>query len=120
MKNKIQKHTISFKHAFEGLYWSLKTQPNYQIHLFLSIIALVAGFVFNISYYEFLTILILIFVGLALETVNTSIERAADAIDTSWREDIKQTKDAAAAAMLIFAIGACIIAGVIFLPKFFS
>lgn len=75
---------------------------------------------FRISYYEFLIILILIFVGLALETVNTSIERAADAIDTSWREDIKQTKDAAAAAMLIFAIGSFIISCVVFLPKFFS
>jgi diacylglycerol kinase len=119
MMKRLYKHTISFKHAFDGIIWSLKTQPNYQVHLILSILAVGAGFYYQISYYEFLTIIILISVGLALETVNTAIENAADAIDTSWREDLKHTKDVAAGAMLLFAIGAFIVACIIFLPKMF-
>jgi diacylglycerol kinase len=117
MRNKIHKHGISVRHALEGVAWALKTQPNYQIHIVLSIIALVGAYVYNISQYELLMIILLISVGLAIETVNTSIERAADAIDTQWREDIKQTKDLAAGAMLLFAIGAVVIAGMIFLPR---
>lgn len=120
MRHRLYKHTISFKHAFQGLFWALRTQPNYQIHLFLSFLAVGGGFYYGISQSEWLVIIFLIGTGLALETVNTAIECAADAIDTNWREDIGRTKDVAAGAMLIFAIAAFIIACIIFLPKVFA
>jgi diacylglycerol kinase len=113
-----KKHTISFKNAFNGLIWSLKTQPNYRVHLSLSLLAIILGFLLKISYFEFLLIVFLITVGLVIETINTAIEEATDAIDTKIREDIKITKDVSAAAMLIYAIGATIIALMIFVPKF--
>ena len=113
-----RKHTISLKNAFNGLVWSLKTQPNYRIHLFLSLISIITGFYLKISYFEFLLIIFLITVGLVIETINTAIEEATDAIDTKIREDIKIAKDVSAAAMLIYAIGATIIALMIFIPKF--
>ncbi len=114
-----KKHTISFKNAFNGLIWSLKTQPNYRIHLSLSAFALAFGFWLKISYVEFILIVFLITVGLVIETINTAIEAATDAIDTKIREDIKITKDVSAAAMLIYAIGSTIIAMLIFIPKIF-
>lgn len=113
----LKKHTISFKNAFNGLVWSLKTQPNYRIHLSLSLIALVLGFWLKISYIEFIIIIFLIMVGLVIETVNTAIESTTDAIDTKIREDIRISKDVSAAAMLIYAIGATIIALMIFVSK---
>lgn len=112
-----KKHTISFKNAFNGLVWSLKTQPNYRIHLSLSLLALALGYWLRISYNELLIIIFLITVGLVIETINTAIEVATDAIDTKIREDIRITKDVSAAAMLIYAIGATIIAMMIFVPK---
>ncbi len=113
----IKRHTISFKNAFAGLLWAVKTQPNFQIHFALSVISLLAGYFLKISSLEFLIIIMLIFTGLAIETVNTAIEQTTDAIDEKWREDIKIAKDVAAGAMLFFAIGALIIACLIFLPK---
>ncbi|MEK7633378.1 MAG: diacylglycerol kinase family protein [Patescibacteria group bacterium] len=113
-----KKHTISIKNAFNGLVWSLKTQPNYRIHLSLSLLALVLGFWLKISYTEFLIIIFLITVGLVIETINTAIESTTDAIDTKIREDIRISKDVSAAAMLIYAIGETIIALMIFVPKF--
>ena len=115
----MKKHTISFIHAFDGLVWAFKTQPNYRFHFFLSFLSMIAGFILKIEHYEFLIILILITVGIAIETINTSIEQTADAIDTKWRNDLKNVKDIAAGAMLFFAIGAFIIAGIIFIPKIF-
>lgn len=112
-----RKHGISFKNAFNGLVWSLKTQPNYRIHLSLSILALAMGFWYRISYFEYITIVFLITVGLVIETINTAIEEASDAIDTKIREDIRITKDVSAAAMLIYAIGSTVIALMIFIPK---
>ena len=115
----LRKHTISFKNAYNGLVWSLKTQPNYRIHLFLSLTSIIFGFYLKISYFEFLLIIFLITVGLAIETINTAIEEATDTIDTKIREDIKIAKDVSAAAMLIYAIGATVIALMIFVPKIF-
>lgn len=120
IQHRLRKHGISFKHAFEGILWALKTQPNYQIHVTLSFLALAAGYYFHISYVEFLVIVILIFIGLAIETVNTSIEKLADAIDTNFNEHIKVAKDLGAGAMLFFAFGAFIASCIIFLPKMFS
>jgi len=113
----MRRHTISFKNAWRGLKWALTTQPNYRIHFTLSLLALVAGFVLNISYVEFLIIAVLITIGFAVETVNTAIEEATDAIDTKIRPDIGLAKDVAAGAMLMFAIGAAVIAGFIFVPR---
>ena len=83
----------------------------------MSLISVAAGFYLKISYFEFLLIVFLITVGLVIETINTALEEATDAIDTKIREDIKITKDVSAAAMLIYAIGSALIAAMIFVPK---
>lgn len=113
----LKRHTISFKHALDGLIWALRTQPNYRIHIFLSLLAVIGSIAFRITYMEFLLIIFLITVGLVIETLNTGLEQTTDAIDRKIREDIKIAKDVAAAAMLIYAIGSFIIACFIFVPR---
>lgn len=120
MLNKINKHTISFKHAFTGLALSFKTQPNYQVHLALSLLSLIGSYIFKVTYFEFLLLVCLIFIGLTIETINTALENTNDAIDKNIREEIKVAKDAAAGAMLIYAIGAFTIACIIFIPRILS
>jgi len=116
----IRKHYLSFKNAFTGLFFILETQTNFKIHIFLSIIAIFLGFLLKISYYEWLIIIILIVVGLSIESLNTIIEEIADFINEDWNEKIKIIKDMAAGVMFIFALGSVFIAGLIFLPKFFA
>ena len=120
IRHRLHKHTISFKHAFEGIFWALKTQPNYQIHLALAFASLAGAYYYKVTYNEFLALIILIFMGLAIETINTSIEKLADAIDTNFNEHIKTAKDLGAGAMLFFAFGAAITACIIFLPRIFN
>lgn len=115
--NMLKKHTISFKHAFEGMFWALRTQPNYRIHLTLSTLALLGCWLFGVAQYELLIVLALITGGLTIETINTALEVTTDAIDTEMREDIKIAKDVAAAAMLLYALGSLVIACIIFIPK---
>lgn len=116
MKQLIHRHTISFYHAFSGLFWAISTQPNYIVHIFLSLLSLGAAWYFHIAPYEFLTILVLITMGFMMETVNTALEQALDCVSLERRADIKIAKDVAAGAMLIFAIGAGLIASYIFIP----
>ena len=57
---------------------------------------------------------------LAAEAVNSSIEALADLVSPGYNEAIKRTKDLAAGAVLILAIGAATIGCIIFLPKFLA
>lgn len=113
----MKRHFLSFKNAFNGLILAFKTQPNYKIHLFLTVLALFGAWFLKISYFEFLIIILFISLGLAIEMVNTAVEATCDAIDKNHREDIRIAKDVSAAAMLVFSIGALVVACVIFIPR---
>lgn len=113
----MKKYVRSFRHAFNGLIHAFKTQHNYKVHSALSITAFILGYVLEISYEEFLIIIVFIFIGLTIEMVNTALEATCDAIDKNYRDDIKIAKDLSAAAMLIFSLGAFVTACIIFIPK---
>ena len=52
------------------------------------------------------------------ELFNSAIEKAMDFISTEKHPQIKLVKDLAAAAVLITALAAVIVGGIIFIPKF--
>ena len=110
-------HTISFKHAWNGLTHAFSTQPNFGIHLLLSSLAVAGGFFFKITNTEWLVILLTISIGLVIELINTAIESTVDLITSKRHPIAKIAKDTSAAAMLIYAVGAIVVASVIFLPK---
>jgi len=101
----IKKHVISVSHALAGLAYGLSTQPNFQVHLTLSILSIIAGTILKLSPVEWTILFLVIGCGLAVEFINTSIESA------------KIAKDTAAAAMLIYAITAIVVAFFLFIPK---
>ena len=120
IRHHVRRHTISFKHAWDGIVWVFKTQPNYRVHVTLSLVAITLGLVLNIERYEWFAVGLLIMIGLTIETINTTFEQTLDCITLEKREDVRLAKDAAAGAMLIFAIGAAIMGGLIFLPRMIS
>ncbi len=114
---KIRQHHISFKHALDGIIWAFKTQPNFQIHLILSFIAIIGGVYFRISATEMTIIALTIVFGLGIEMINTAIEAMTDLIKKEYDIDAKIAKDVAAGMMLLTAIGTLFVAGFIFIPK---
>jgi len=116
MKEILRKHTISFKHAFAGLAWAIRTQPNFRVHLVLSAVALGLSAYFQITRTEWAIIIFTIVLGLTAEFINTAIESMTDLITHEWRADAKVAKDVAAGMMLTVAVGAVIVALFIFLP----
>lgn len=113
----LRKHHISFKNAFQGLFWAFNTQPNFKVHFWLSILAIVLGLILRISYLEMTVIILAIVFGLGVEMVNTSIESMTDLITTEWKHEAKVAKDVAAGMMLLTAIGTIGVALFIFTPK---
>lgn len=114
MKEIIRKHTISFKNACAGLSWAIRTQPNFRVHLALSVLAIFLGWYFRITRTEWAVITFTIVLGLTAELVNTALESMTDLITKEWREEARIAKDVSAGMMLTTAIGAVIVALVIF------
>ena len=100
--------------------WSIRTQPNFRIHLVLSIFALLGGWYFRVTSTETLILVFMIILGLAAEMINTAIESMTDLITREWRAEAKIAKDVSAGMMLITAVGALIVAFVIFIPYIFG
>ena len=115
----LRAHHISFKNAFAGLFWAMRTQPNFQIHFICSIAALWLGMYLKITRTEMLLIVFTILLGLAGEMVNTAIEAVTDLVTREWRQEAKIAKDVSAGMMLMIALGALFIAGYIFVPYIF-
>lgn len=107
----------SFGHAWRGLVYLLRHEQNFQIHLLAGLLAIMAGFWLQISYTEFLIILLLIAFVFMAEIVNTVIEYILDVIHPQFHEQIKIAKDATAGVVLFACMVAAIIGLIIFIPK---
>ncbi len=116
MKQIIHQHTISFKHAFEGLWWAFTSQPNFRIHFLLSLCALALCYVFRVTRTEALIIIFTIMLGITGELINTAIEAMTDLITQEWRKEAKIAKDVGAGLMLFIAIGSTVVALFVFGP----
>jgi diacylglycerol kinase (ATP) len=116
MLRALRRHHISFKNAFAGLFWAISTQPNFRVHLVLSVLAVALGIYLGISFTHMAIILFTIILGLTAEMMNTAIESMTDLITREWREEAKTAKDVSAGMMLVTAIGAVGVALYIFIP----
>jgi len=113
-------HHISFKHAFNGVVYAFKTQPNFKVHTFIYLLTLYFAYYFKISYIEVLIILVISALVFSLEMINTAIEALSDEVCVGeWKELIKVAKDCSSGAVLIASFFAVVIGLIIFLPKFF-
>jgi diacylglycerol kinase len=110
----------SFRFALNGISLLLKNEHNSRIHLLAAIIAIIMGIIMKIDHYEWSLLIIVIGAVHLTELLNSSIESLADRIDPEWNELIMRAKDYGAAAVLISAIIAIVVGGLIFIPKFLN
>ena len=114
--SRLKQHTISFKHALDGVIYTFKTQPNFQVHIFFAILATIAGFYWEISRAEWSVIIFIIGLVLVAEMINTSIEAVVDLHTEQYHDLAKVAKDVSAGMVLITALMAVITGILIFLP----
>ena len=110
----------SFQHAFCGILTSFVIGRNIKVHYIAALAAILGGLYFGISKVEFLIILLISAQVICLEMVNTAIERTVDLVTSEYHIYAKIAKDVAAGAVLVAAIFATIIGGIIFLPYIFK
>jgi diacylglycerol kinase len=119
-KFSIQARLKSFSFAIEGLKTFFIQEHNARIHFLAALFAILLGLLLGISKLEWIGILFAIAFVLCTEVINTAIEGIANFISPEIHLAIKNIKDLAAAAVLIAAICAAIVGGIIFLPKIYS
>ncbi len=117
MLARIRRHTVSFKHAAEGIIYTFKSQPNFRFHTIAMICVILAGIYFEISYFEWLALIFTFNMVLVSEMVNTAIESVVDLVTKEIRVEAKIAKDVAAGMVLVSAVCAIAIGIYIFLPK---
>ena len=107
----------SFKHALRGIWLIFKTQHNMWIHLLAIVFVLALGIYTNLNLNEWLFIVFSIGLVLVAELVNTGIEYLGDAITDEENEKVRNAKDVSAGAVLIAALVALVVAGLVFIPR---
>ena len=108
---------LSFKYAGQGVSYAFRTQRNFRIHLIIGAIALSLSLYFKLSAVAYSIISLTIALVLVLELLNTALEAVVDlTVGREFHQLAKIAKDCAAGAVLIAAIAALIIAGVLLFP----
>jgi len=105
-----------FKYAITGLRSVFTSQRNFRIHIIVAIIVAVAGVFADLSRIEWCIIVLVIFLVLAMEAVNTAIEKLVDLVSPGYLETAGIIKDIAAGAVLLMAIAAVLTGLIIFVP----
>ena len=124
LKNRIDSYKTSsnvlksFKYAFSGISYVLKTSRNFKIQLIFAVISLMIGFLLHISQSNYVILIATIMSVLILEILNTSIESIVDlVVKKEFSSLAKISKDTSAGAVLLASINSVIIAVFIFVPK---
>ncbi|MEB3886073.1 diacylglycerol kinase family protein [Lyngbya sp. CCY1209] len=108
---------VSFKYAWNGVTYAFKTQRNFRIHTAIGTLAVTLGFALQLSFVELAVIGLTVSAVMAFELLNTAIESVVDlTVGKSYHELARIAKDCAAAAVLISALAALLVAGVLILP----
>ena len=124
LKNRIESYKTSsnvlksFKYAFSGISYVLKTSRNFKIQLIFAVTSLMIGFLLQISQSNYVILIATILSVLILEILNTSIESIVDlVVNKEFSSLAKISKDTSAGAVLLASINSVIIAVSIFIPK---
>lgn len=115
----IKQRLTSFLWALKGIKDLFSHHPNAQVHLLATLVVIPLSIFLQISTIEWCLIVFCIVLVIAMEAMNSSLEYLADKVSPEHNDLIGKSKDIAAAAVLITAIGAAIIGCLIFLPKLY-
>jgi diacylglycerol kinase len=107
----------SFRFAFAGIAYALRTQRNARVHAVTACLVIVAGIYFQISTVEWAILALTIGTVFSAEMLNTVAELAVDLLTQHYHPMAKVAKDVGAGAVLVAAIAAVGVGVAIFGPR---
>jgi len=113
------KYSQKFLNAFRGMHIVWKTTRLISVHVLFTLLVIFLGFYFHISDLEWIALIFVIGFVFVSESFNTAIEIDIDLTSPDYHPYARDTKDVAAAAVLLSVFVSIIIGLIIFLPKIF-
>ncbi|WP_088035766.1 diacylglycerol kinase family protein [Evansella clarkii] len=109
--------TKSFVYAWHGIKKAWKYEQNFRIHSVVTALVFIFAQVLNVPLTEQAILAVMAGGVLALELINTAIERTVDLMVQQYDTRAKVIKDTAAGAVFVFSLAAALVGVLIFLPK---
>lgn len=100
---------MSFIHAFSGLYKAIKTEFNLRFHIVIANLICIFAYFYGLERIGWGVLILTIFAVISAELLNTAVEKAVDTATSEIKSSAKLAKDAAAAGVLVMAVGAVIV-----------
>jgi diacylglycerol kinase len=96
--------TNSFRYAFAGLWYAVRTQQNMRIHLSVAAAVIVLGAYLGLDWTQWAVLALTIGAVMIAEMFNTVAEAALDAATPYYHPLVQIAKDVAAGAVLLTAL----------------
>lgn len=109
-----------FELAFTGLFWAVRTEGSFRVHLPAATLAILAATALSFDSMRWTILLLTIGLVLIAELFNTAIETLAGAVDQQPNQHIKLALDVASAAVLLASLTAIAVAGFLYWQPFWS
>jgi diacylglycerol kinase (ATP) len=107
----------SVEYSVIGAYKLVTTEHSVMVQFFIGIAITIAGFYFDISSTEWMLQILAVGLVLAIEGLNTAVEKISDFIHPEYHEKIGFIKDIASGAVFFAAIAAIAVGTIIYYPK---
>ncbi|MGV6859680.1 MAG: diacylglycerol kinase family protein [bacterium] len=116
MKHFFFRRLHSFKCAGDGVVDLFKTQPNAQVHLVGILTVIACGLWLQLDRRDWALLVLAMALVLAAEAMNTAIEVLCDLLHPDQHPAVKRIKDVAAASVLLCALSAAVVGGLVLVP----
>lgn len=115
-----RRRVASFGHAVRGVWAALRSEVHLRFHALASVVAIGLGFYCGITRLEWALVALAIAGVWTAELVNTAVEALTDLVSPAYHPLAGKAKDVAAGAVLLAALGAVVVGGLVFGPYFLS
>lgn len=113
----LRRRAASFGHAFRGVGAALRSEVHLQFHAVATAVVLGLGLYFELSRTEWALVALAVAGVWAAELFNTAIEALTNLVSPDYHPLAGRTKDVAAGAVLLAALGALAVGALVFGPK---
>ena len=110
----MKKRGFGFGYAFRGIWHAICCERNFRVHIVAVLTVVYFGAVFGISKTEWAILVLVMASVLAAELVNTAVEAIVDKVSSEKCSLARIAKDCASGAVLVLALGAVVVASIVF------
>lgn len=117
MKSDLLRFGKGFVYAWNGIRAAVQEERNFRFHLCAAAYAVAVALLAELDAVGLALIFLCIFAVMAMELMNSAVERAVDKPDTTHWWSAGAAKDMAAGAVLVTALGALCVGCCLLLPR---